>query len=131
MAARPGEELRSRRLPGGKGYALWAFLSVLLQAMAVVVLKCAAGFRGSWSWSLFGTYGAVLCLILTRVVCWNLALARGRLSEVYAFTALAPVFLLILSVVALQERISRTSVVGVVVIAGAIYLQKKPVGKRP
>ena len=108
------------------GYRGWALLSVAAQAAAVVVLKMAAVECGGYfCLSLSHYYGAAVCLMVCWVIFWNRALSRGNLSDVYVFTALTPVFLLVLSVVVLDERIGITSSLGAVLISLAIYMQQR------
>lgn len=91
-----------------------------------MVLKYAAIACGDYfCWSLAYCYAAVVCLIMFRVIFWNMALSRGNLSDVYVFTALTPVLLLLLSSAVLNEKVSITSALGTSVIVFAIYVQQR------
>lgn len=107
-------------------YKVWALLSVFAQVTSVVILKYAAIGCGSYYCnSLVFFYVAVGVLIFARVIFWNKALALGRLSDVYVFTALTPILLLWLSGVILNEEISIVSALGTCIVVFAIYMQQR------
>jgi len=107
-----------------RDYRALAFLSISLQVSSVLILKYAAIICGGlFCWSSFYYYVTVTGFIFLRVIFWNLALSRGNLSAVYAFTALNPVLLLWLSKIVLNERVSFISALGTSIIVLAIFMQ--------
>src|SRR5690242_10186324 len=103
------------------GYRIFALLSVFLQVVSILALKyLAMKCGGLFCWPLIYYYAAVAGLIFLRVISWNLALTKGNLRNVYAFTALNPVLLLWLSSVVFDEKVSLISALGTSIIVFAI-----------
>lgn len=109
-----------------RDYRAFALLSVILQGLAVVALRHCANICGTFfCFQMSAWYAVVACMILGRVLIWNMALSRGQLSNVYVFTALNPVFLLCFSFLLLGERTSRVSLLGAATIVVAIYYSQR------
>lgn len=108
-----------------RGHGVWALLSVLCQALSIVVLKSAAQQCGkAFCSGQIPLYAVVGAFLVFRVLSWNIALRRGRLSNVYLYTALNPVVLLALSVIFLREHLGAGALVGSCMISVAIYLHR-------
>lgn len=104
---------------------IWALVSVLSQSLTIVLLKAGAQQCGkAFCVAQIPIYAIAASFIVFRVVSWNVALRRGRLSRIYAYTALNPVVLLALSVAFLRETVSAWAVVGACMISLAIYLHQ-------
>lgn len=114
-----------------KHYTFWALLSVLIQSFTIIILKYAAVQCGQlFCWSVAGFYLLAAACIGSRVITWNLALSKGNLSDVYVFTALNPVLLLVLAFLILGEHVSTISIAGAVIIVSGIYLQQRGKGAK-
>lgn len=109
-----------------RSYRAWALLSICLQVASVILLKHASnscdGFFCATSAMIFGL--VFLCMGL-RVIFWNLALAKGQLSDVYVLNAFSPILLLIFSSIFLGESVSQLSYAGVVIVTLAVYMHQK------
>jgi drug/metabolite transporter (DMT)-like permease len=104
---------------------LWAIVSVLSQSLTIVLLKAGAQQCGkAFCAAQIPAYAIAGSFIVFRVISWNMALRRGRLSRIYVYTALNPVVLLALSVAFLRESVSIWAVVGACMISLAIYLHQ-------
>jgi drug/metabolite transporter (DMT)-like permease len=104
---------------------IWAIASVLSQSLTIVLLKSGAQQCGkAFCVAQVPIYAIAASFIAFRVVTWNMALRRGRLSGIYVYTALNPVVLLALSVAFLRESVSIWAIVGACMISLAIYLHQ-------
>ncbi|CAM2141529.1 membrane protein of unknown function [Pararobbsia alpina] len=104
---------------------IWALVSVLSQSLTIVLLKAGAQQCGkAFCVAQIPVYAIAGSFIVFRVISWNIALRRGRLSRIYAYTALNPVVLLALAVAFLRESVSIWAVVGACMISLAIYLHQ-------
>ena len=111
-------------------YRLLALLSVLFQVISIILLKFSIKLcEDDYCKNLLFLYVIIVLLMLLRVVFWNLALSVARLSEVYRFTSLTPVLLLLFSAIFFHEKVSFLSGVGVFIITMSIYIQQREKNK--
>ncbi len=104
---------------------LFIFLSLFLQATAVVLGKTAALRMGSPTLSAFlGSpwYLVGLACLILQAFFWQLVLREVRLFVAYLFTSLNYFLVLAASRVFFSERVTSLNVIGATIIVAGVYL---------
>jgi drug/metabolite transporter (DMT)-like permease len=96
--------------------------AALAAAGGQILFKVGAQGRVGWIEFLNGYILLGAVLYMAGAVLWIYALSFEKLVNVYAFTALTFVLVLVGAVLGLGERMSAPGVLGIVLVLGGLYL---------